>query len=104
MTRAIFPRNVRCHKRRVFFEELFEPLKEVRDKCGNRTSGYIAYDMTSFRYTCHEIAANVSFYPFDKEYSINIGMFFAGIRNQQFFKELYVKILRISPLWKIFFG
>jgi hypothetical protein len=104
MNRYFTTRNWRCHKRRVFFERLFEPLKEIRDKHGNHVSGYVQYDESSFRLACHEMAADISFYPFEERSYINVGEFFIVQRFQPLYTELKVKIVRTSPLYNLFFG
>ena len=73
INRHFTPRDWRCHKRRVFFETLFEPLKEIRNRYGDHISGYIQYDESSFTRACHEMAAEISFYPFEIKSYINVG-------------------------------
>ena len=104
MNRYFTTRNWRCHKRRVFFESLFEPLKEIKDRAGNHISGYVQYDESSFRRACHEMAADISFYPFEERSYINIGEFFIVQRIQPFYTELKVRIIRTSPFYNFFFG
>lgn len=104
MARTFIPRNVRCHQRRLFLENLLSPLKEVRDKANNHVSGFIQYNESSFRLACHEIAAEVSYYPFEKRSYINVGEFFLEQIYQNLYTELNVRIIRESPLWTLFLG
>ena len=104
MTRTFTSRDWRCHKRRVFFESLFEPLKESKDINGGHLSGYIEFDESSYRLSCHDMAADVPYYPFERRSYIDIGNFFAVQRVQRHYLDLKVKIIRISPLWKVFLG
>ena len=104
MNRYFTTRNWRCHKRRVFFEALFEPLKEIRDKYGDHVSGYVQYDESSFRRACHEMAADISFYPFEERSYINVGEFFIVQRVQPLYTELKVRIVRTSPFYNLFLG
>jgi len=103
MARTFTPRDWRCHKRRVFFEELFEDLKEVKDEDGNHVSGYIQHDYTSYTNGCHDMAADISYYPFEKEVDISdMGEFFTYAHTQDLYRKLEVSIIRKSPLWKVF--
>ena len=104
MNRHFTTRNWRCHKRRIFFETLFEPLKEIRDKYGNHVSGYVQYDESSFRRACHEMADEISFYPFEERCYINVGEFFIIQRIQSLYDELKVRIIRTSPMYMFIFG
>lgn len=104
VNRYFLSRNFRCHKRRVFFENLFSPLKEVKDKTGDHVSGFIQYDESSFRRACHEMAAKISFYPFEERSYINIGEFFIEQRVQPLYTRLKVRIIRKSPLYNFLFG
>ena len=104
MNRYFTTRNWRCHKRRVFFEALFEPLKEIRDKYGDHVSGYGQYDESSFRLACHEMAADISFYPFEERSYIDVGEFFIVQRVQPLYTELKVRIVRTSPFYNLFLG
>ena len=104
MNRYFLTRDFRCHKRRVFFESLFSPLKEVKDKTGNHVSGYIQYDESSFRRACHEMAARISFYPFEERSYINVGEFFIEQRAQPLYTQLKVRIIRTSPLYDFLLG
>lgn len=102
IARNFTPRDWRCHKRRIFFEKLFEDLKEKKDENGNHVSGYIQSDSSSYREACHEMAAEVSYYPFEKRSYIYIGEFFGSTFPQMLYNELKVRIIRKSPFWKIF--
>ena len=102
--RYLTTRNFRCHRRRVFFESLFESLKEVKDKSGNRVSGYVQYDESSFRRACHKMAAKISFYPFEERSCINVGEFFKDQRTQPLYTQLEVEIIRTSPVLNFIFG
>ena len=102
--RLVIPRNWRCHGRRVFFERLFEDIKEVKDRRGSYVSGYIRYTELSYNLTCHEMAANIPFYPFDKRSYINIGKFFADKWPQSHYFELRARIIRLTSLWKLILG
>ena len=104
INRHLTPRDWRCHKRRVFFEVLFEPLKEIKDRLGDHVSGYVQYDESSFRRACHEMAAKEHFYPFEERSYINVGEYFIEQRIQRFYTELKVKIVRTSPFYNFFFG
>ena len=109
VVRLIIPRNYRCHKRRIFFEKLFENLREVRDGTGNHVSGYIQCNESSYRNVCHDLAADISYYPFDSCYPfmekdyIYVGEFFNSGYPQSLYDDLKVKIIRKSSLWKVFF-
>ena len=102
--RTVIPRDWRCHKRRVFFEALLEPLKEIRNKYGDHVSGYVQYDESSFRLACHEMAADISFYPFEEMSYIDVGEFFIVQRIQPLYTDLKVGIVRTSPFYNLFFG
>lgn len=102
MTRTFTPRDWRRHKRRVFFEELFEELKEVKDEKGNHLSGFIQHDYTSYGDACHDLAAKFSYYPFEKWSSIPIGRCFDSTFPQMLYGELRARIIRKSSLWKVF--
>jgi hypothetical protein len=102
MTRTFTPRNWRCHKRRVFFEELFEELKEVKDKGENHVSGFIQFNANSYTDACHKMAGDISFYPFEKRCFIYIEEFFGEYLPQPLYNELRVNIIRKSPLWRVF--
>ena len=104
VNRYLTTRNFRCHRRRVFFESLFESLKEVKDKSGNRISGYVKYDESSFTRACHEMAAKISFYPFEERSYINVGKFFIEQRVQPLYTQLKVRIIRKSSLWSFISG
>ena len=104
VARTFIPRNVRCHQRRLFFEELFTSLKEVKDNADNHVSGYVQYDESSYKRACHEMAAEVSFYPFEKRFYVNVGDFFLEQRYQNLYTELNVRIIRKTPLWTLFLG
>lgn len=104
INRHFTPRDWRCHKRRVFFETLFEPLKEIRNRYGDHISGYIQYDESSFTRACHEMAAEISFYPFEKKSYINVGEYFIEQRVQPLYTQLKVKIMRKSSLCSFLFG
>jgi hypothetical protein len=83
---------------------LFSPLKEVKDKIGNHVSGFIQYDESSFRRACHEMAARISFYPFEERSYINVGDFFIEQRKQSLYTQLKVRIIRTSPLYDFLLG
>jgi len=102
MARTFTPRNWRCHKRRIFFENLFEDLKEVKDKEGNHISGFIQFKDNSYTDACHDMAAEVSYYPFEKRSYIYVGEFFGSTFSQMLYLELKVRIIRKSSLWKVF--
>jgi hypothetical protein len=102
MARTFTPRNWRCHKRRIFFEELFEDLKEVKDEDGNHVSGFIQFKDDSYTDACHEMASYVHFYPFEKKSFIYIEEFFSANFTQDLYVELRASITRISPLWRVF--
>jgi len=104
VTRLIFPREKRGHRRRIFFSSLFEDLKEVKDNDGNYVSGYINYTDDSYKDACHELATDVPFYPFEERSYIDIGEFFAYRWPQPYYSVLKVRIIRISPLWKLLSG
>jgi len=103
LIRIFTTRDWRCHRRRIFFEKLFEDLKEVRNEKDN-VIGYIKYTSLSYRLSCHDIAASVPFYPFDKEFSIDIGKYFAKQERQTLFSKLDVKITRDCSLLKLLNG
>lgn len=103
MARTFTPRDWRCHKRRLFFEELFEELKEVKDEKGNYVSGFVQHDYTSYGDACHGMAAEVSYYPFEKRAYISyLGEFFIDTYPQSLYGKLKARIIRNSPLWKVF--
>lgn len=102
VARTFTPRNWRCHKRRLFFEDLFEDLKEVKDKDGNHVSGFIQFDNSSYTDACHNMAADVSFYPFEKNSFIYIEEFFSANFPQSLYNKLRVSITRKSPIWRVF--
>ena len=102
MARTFTPRDWRCHKRRIFFEELFENLKEVKDEEENHVSGFIQFNDSSYTNACHDMAAEVSYYPFEKRSYIYIGEFFGSTFPQMLYNELKVRIIRKSSLWKVF--
>ncbi len=104
LNRYFTPRDWRCHKRRVFFEAIFEQLKEIRNYAGDHVKGYVQYNESSFRLACHEMAAEIPFYPFEERCSIDVGEFFVMQVNQPFYSKLKVTIKRISPLYKLIFG
>lgn len=104
VNRYLTTRNFRCHRRRVFFESLFESLKEVKDKSGNRIAGYVQYDESSFRRACHEMAAEVPFYPFEERSYIDVGEFFIEQRVQLLYTQLKVRIIRKSSLLSFISG
>lgn len=91
----------RGHKRRIFFQELFEDIKDDRADCVKHENfTFIKCSNLSFEYSCHELASNYDYNPYlDKEYSMNIGKSF-GKYHLQTFDSLYAKITRVSPLLK----
>lgn len=102
MARTFTPRDWRCHKRRLFFEELFEELKEKRDEKGNYVSGYLQFKDNSYTDGCHKMAAEVPFYPFEQSSNIYIGEFFGSTYPQTLYNVLRAGIVRTSSLWKVF--
>ena len=102
MARTFTPRDWRCHKRRLFFEELFEDLKEVKDKGDNHVSCFIQFNASSYTDACHKMAGDISFYPFEKRCFIYIEEFFGEQLPQSLYNELRVNIIRKSPLWRVF--
>ena len=97
LIRFFTSKSWRGHKRRLFFQEIFEDLKdkESTDKKYGSFSG-IKSTASSFQYSCHDLAKSYDYYPsLDKSYGMNIGTSFLKYRDQNF-DSLYVKITRIS--------
>jgi hypothetical protein len=66
-------------------------------------SGYIQFSGSSYTEACHDMAAEISYYPFEKRaYISHLGEFFVYGHPQPLYDELKVRIIRKSPLWKTF--
>lgn len=92
VVRFFTSRYWRCHKRRLFFESIFEELKNSKDSFSG-----IKYNKDSFSNTCRELAGAFDFYPTDKTYSINVGKYFS-IFHTQTYDSLNVSLLRETPM------
>ena len=104
VTRLLTPRDWRCHKRRILFENLFESLKEKKDERGNYVSGLISQDGSSYSLSCSELAGDIPYYPFEERFYIDIGSYFNMYFPQHLYRELKVKIIRKSSLYSFFMG
>lgn len=92
LLRFFTSRESRCHKRRVFFEAIFQSLK---DSIGAFTG--IKCDGDSFTNSCHDLAGTYPFYPLDLSYEMDIGEFFDKYCHQTY-TRLKVRIVRQSPI------
>lgn len=98
ITRVFTSKRWRGHKRRIFFQEIFKPLKD-REDLEYGSFSLIDDSFSSYKTSCHELAAIYDFFPLDKKYEMNIGRTFS-IYNLQRYDYLVVTIERISSSWK----
>lgn len=100
--RLLTTKDWRGHKRRVFFETIFEDLKDDRmDGVEYENFSFIRDSNSSYEKSCHEMAGNYDYNPIvDSSYELNIGKFFS-MYNSQSFDSLYAKIERKTQIWKI---
>lgn len=113
-TRVFTSRKWRGHKRRLFFQELFNPLKD-RENLDYGSFTLIDDSFSSYKTSCHELAVMFDFYPLDKRYPLvnkrhphdkqvmNIGRIFATY-NIQRYDYLVVTIERLSSIWQMLTG
>jgi len=102
LIRLLTPRNWRGHKRRLFFETIFEDIKNDRiDGSDYGTFSLLKSDSSSYRASCNEMASNYNYNPLtDRMYRMNIGKHFAKFHAQNY-DLLYAIIERISSPWEI---
>ena len=86
-------RDDRCHRRRLFFEEIFSMLKIP---IGYFTG--IKGDDSWFNTCYHNMADKYDFYPFDRTYMINVGNVFSSDSHPQTYEFLTAKITRKSTI------
>ena len=106
LTRIFTTRKWRAHKRRIFFEKLFEDLKEENNADTSNHgsfSGIKSSVADSYKNSCRQLASWNDYNPIlDKSYpkikKINIGNGF--MYEAQEFTSLFAKIKRITPALK----
>jgi len=101
-TRVFTSRKWRGHKRRLFFQKIFQPLKD-REDLNYGSFSLIDDSFSSYKSSCHELAVIYDFFPLDKRYEMNIGRVFATY-NMQRYDHLIVTIERISKIWQMLSG